>query len=68
MALSARGILANIYQIPPLIFRFQFNPVLLQEKKRFKWQQSNVTGQWDFDQRSPGRHDCDQRDRRSVHG
>jgi hypothetical protein len=49
MALQARGILANIYQIPPLIFRFQYNPALLQEKKRFKWQQSNLTGSWDFD-------------------
>ena len=46
----ARGILANIYQIPPLIFRFQYNPALLQERKRYKWQQSNTTGQWAFDQ------------------
>ncbi|MGV6874231.1 hypothetical protein ACUSIJ_16280 [Pseudochelatococcus sp. B33] len=46
----ARGILANIYQIPPLIFRFQYNPTLLQERKRYKWQQSNATGQWIFDQ------------------
>lgn len=46
----ATAILANIYQIPPLIFRFQYNPTILQEKKRYKFQQSNVTGQWGFDQ------------------
>jgi hypothetical protein len=50
--MTPRGILANIYQIPPLIFRFQYNPDILQERKRYKWQQTNSTGQWGFDQAS----------------
>jgi hypothetical protein len=45
-----RGLLANILNIPPLIFRFQYNPEILQEKKRFKYQQASSYGQWVFDQ------------------
>lgn len=49
-----RGLLANIFNIPPLLFRFQYNPQLLQEKKRYKFQQANSFGQWIFDQTSAG--------------
>ena len=45
-----RGLLANVFNVPPLIFRFQYNPQLLQERKRYKYQQSNSFGRWRFDQ------------------
>lgn len=48
------GLLANIFNIPPLIYRFQHNPDILQEKKRFKYQPANSFGQWAFDQTSAG--------------
>ncbi|HEX4694638.1 hypothetical protein [Sphingomonas sp.] len=47
-----RGLLANIFAIPPLIFRFQWNPDLLQERKRYKYEQANSFGRWGFDQTS----------------
>lgn len=46
----ARGYLANWKSVPPLIFRFQFNPELLQEKKSYKYQEANQFGTWDFEQ------------------
>ena len=52
--LVERGILANIFNVPPLIFRFQRNPDMLQEKKRYKYQQANNFGQWAFDQTAAG--------------
>lgn len=45
-----RGLLANVLNIPPLVFRFQYNPEILQEKKRYKYQQANAFGKWVFDQ------------------
>src|SRR6478736_6382317 len=48
------GYLANILNVPPLIFRFQYNPELLSEKKSYKYEQSNSFGQWKFDQTSAG--------------
>jgi hypothetical protein len=47
-----RGLLANVFALPPLIFRFQYNPDLLQERKRYKYQQANSFGRWTFDQTS----------------
>jgi hypothetical protein len=44
------GYLANSLNIPPLIFRFQYNPDLLTEKKSYKYDQANSFGQWAFDQ------------------
>ncbi|MGH9277037.1 MAG: hypothetical protein ACRD12_02860 [Acidimicrobiales bacterium] len=44
------GYLANIINLPPLIFRFQYNPELLTEKKSYKYEQVNSFGQWGFDQ------------------
>ena len=46
------GYLANIYNLPPLIFRFQFNPEILSEKKGFKYEQAHSFGNWGFDQTS----------------
>lgn len=46
------GYLANILNVPPLIFRFQYNPDLLTEKKSYKYDQANSFGQWGFDQTS----------------
>jgi hypothetical protein len=45
------GYLANILNIPPLIFRFQWNPDILSEKKSFKYNEDERGfGQWDVDQ------------------
>ena len=46
------GYLANELMIPPLIFRFQYNPDLLTEKKSYKYDQASSFGQWGFDQTS----------------
>src|SRR6266540_3103000 len=43
------GYLANILNVPPLIFRFQFNPELLSEKKSFGYREANNFGEWKFD-------------------
>jgi hypothetical protein len=47
--MGARGYLANLFTIPPLVFPFQFNPDILQEKKSFGYQQANNFGLWGFD-------------------
>jgi len=44
------GYLANIQNVPPLIFRFQFNPELMSEKKSFSYRETNNFGAWKFDQ------------------
>ncbi|MBB6253152.1 hypothetical protein [Nitrospirillum iridis] len=47
------GYLASISLIPtlpPLIFRFQFNPDLLSEKKSYRYKEANGFGSWKFDQ------------------
>ncbi len=49
-----RGLLANIVNVPPLVFRFQYNPEILQEKKQFKYQQANNFGKWRFDNTEAG--------------
>src|SRR3712207_3727364 len=49
-----RGYLANVETIPPLIFRFQFNPDMLSDKKSFKWSQAQRFGQWGLDQARAG--------------
>jgi len=49
-----RGYLANVLNIPPLIFRFQYNPDFLQEKKSYKYKESNSFGQWTFDRAQAG--------------
>lgn len=46
------GYLASLFNFPPLIFRFQYNPELLQEKKTYKYQEAAAFGQWGFDQTS----------------
>ena len=55
MATRKTGYLASITLIPtlpPLIFRFQFNPELLSEKKSYKYKEANSFGAWGFDQTS----------------
>jgi hypothetical protein len=49
-----RGLLANILNVPPLIFRFQLNPDILQEKKQFKYEQTSSFGKWRFDNYEAG--------------
>ncbi len=48
------GYLASLFNVPPLIFRFQFNPESMSDKKSFEYQQSNGSGEWGFDQTSAG--------------
>jgi hypothetical protein len=45
----ARGYLANFLAIPPLVFRFQFNPVLLTEKKGYQYSDAEGFGNWGFE-------------------
>lgn len=45
----ARGYLVSLINIPPLIFKFQFNPDLVQEKKRYTYRDANAFGKWGFD-------------------
>jgi hypothetical protein len=47
------GYLASITLIPtlpPLIFRFQFNPDMLSERKSYRYKEANSFGAWKFDQ------------------
>src|SRR5215467_3322935 len=49
------GYLASISlipTIPPLIFRFQFNPELMSEKKSYRYREANGFGAFKFDQTS----------------
>lgn len=49
-----RGYLANVESIPPLIFRFQFAPDMISDKKSFKYSQANRFGQWELDETKAG--------------
>lgn len=44
----ARGYLANFIAVPPLVFRFQFNPTMLTEQKGYKYNEPEGFGNWDF--------------------
>jgi hypothetical protein len=46
------GYLSSIDNIPPLVFRFQFNPDVLSDKKSYKYDPSPSFGLWRFDQTS----------------
>lgn len=48
------GYLASILNVPPLIFRFQFNPEMLSDKKSFRYRPANSFGRWEFDQTAAG--------------
>lgn len=54
VARRKNGYLANILNIPPLIFKFQFNPEILQEKKTFNYREANSFGKWEFDKAASG--------------
>jgi hypothetical protein len=43
------GYLANFLNVPPLLFRFQYNPDLLEEKKTYTYE-SETAGEWGFEQ------------------
>jgi hypothetical protein len=43
------GYLANVLNVPPLIFRFQFHPEMLSEKKSFTYTENPEFGKWGFD-------------------
>jgi hypothetical protein len=42
------GYLAQLNNTPPLIFRFQFNPDSITEKRSYKWDADVGFGKWDF--------------------
>jgi hypothetical protein len=42
------GYLASLINTPPLIFRFQFNPEILSEKKSYKYREADNIGDWQF--------------------
>ncbi len=44
----AKGYLANVTAIPPLIFKFQFHPEILSEKKSFEYVDDVPIGKWKF--------------------
>jgi hypothetical protein len=46
------GYLSSIDNIPPLVFRFQFNPDILSDKKSYKYDPAPSFGLWSFDQTS----------------
>ena len=46
------GYLSAIDNVPPLIFRFQFNPEILSDKKSYKYDPAPSFGMWQFDQTS----------------
>lgn len=48
----ARGYLASWNSIPPLVFRFQFNPETLTERKGYKYKDVENFGNWAFDKTS----------------
>jgi hypothetical protein len=49
MEKRSSGYLANVLNVPPLIFRFQFNPELLSEKKSYEYREANDFGKWEFE-------------------
>jgi Contractile injection system tube protein len=44
------GYLAQVDNVPPLVFRFQFNPEMLQEKRSIKYRKDDAFAKWDFSQ------------------
>ncbi|MES3153131.1 hypothetical protein [Sphingomonas faeni] len=48
----ARGYLASWLSLPPLVFRFQFNPESMTEKKSYKYTDATNFGNWAFDKTS----------------
>ncbi|MBS1691656.1 MAG: hypothetical protein JST91_05475 [Actinobacteria bacterium] len=44
-----KGYIANLLAVPPLIFKFQFHPEMLSEKKSFDYNNDQDDGSWKFD-------------------
>ncbi|ONI92915.1 hypothetical protein ALI22I_01175 [Saccharothrix sp. ALI-22-I] len=47
--MARKGYLANLFTVPPLIFKFQFHPEILSEKKGFEYREAPELGKWAFD-------------------
>lgn len=52
--MSLIGYLANVLNVPPLVFRFQVPPDLISEKSRYGYTPSQGMGKWKFDQADAG--------------
>jgi hypothetical protein len=48
------GYLANVLNVPPLVFRFQFNPDILVEKRSFRYEQAANFGRFALDKAAAG--------------
>lgn len=48
------GYLANVLNVPPLIFRFQYNPELMVEKKAYRYEQAANFGRYSLDRTEAG--------------
>ncbi len=48
------GYLANVFNVPPLVFRFQYNPDILVEKKGFRYEQAANFGRYALDRMEAG--------------
>jgi hypothetical protein len=51
---SKKGYIANLLAVPPLIFKFQFHPEMLSEKKGFEYHDDVDLGKWEFARTSAG--------------
>jgi hypothetical protein len=47
--MSHKGYIANLLTVPPLIFKFQFHPEMLSEKRAFEYKPADTMGLWRFD-------------------
>jgi hypothetical protein len=52
---AKKGYIANLLTVPPLIFKFQFHPEILSEKKGFEYREAQTLGDWAFDQTKKAR-------------
>ncbi len=52
--MSRKGYIANLLVAPPLIFKFQFHPEMLSEKKSFDYNNDQDDGSWKFDKTKEG--------------
>ena len=52
MALA--GYIANVLNIPPLVFRFQINPTVLSEKRTYEYEEATALGPAGFDKTKKG--------------
>jgi hypothetical protein len=48
------GYIANVLNLPPLVFRFQINPTVLMEKKTYEYEEITKIGKGGFDKTKEG--------------